>query len=76
LPVSTAIFYLPSTFQVMKILLRSHGLNLTGVKSNLYTAIGVFDPIPDKPISLTYVDKALIASTQVVFRQLYAQPAT
>jgi hypothetical protein len=27
--------------KVMKILLSQHGLNLTGVKSNLYTAIGM-----------------------------------
>lgn len=26
--------------QVMRILLRNHGLNLSGVKSNLYTEIG------------------------------------
>lgn len=26
--------------QVMRVLLRRHGLNLTGVKSDLYTAIG------------------------------------
>lgn len=26
--------------QIMKILLRKHGMNLMGVKSNLYTAIG------------------------------------
>ena len=26
----------------MKVLLRNHGLNLAGVKSNLYTMIGMF----------------------------------
>jgi hypothetical protein len=27
--------------QVMKVLLRNHGLNLSGVKSNMYTALGI-----------------------------------
>jgi len=32
-----------SVLQVMKLLLRNHGVNLSGVKSNLYTSIGLFD---------------------------------
>lgn len=31
-----------TSFQVMRVLLRNHGLNLMGVKSNLYTAIGKY----------------------------------
>ena len=32
-----------SALQVMKLLLRNHGVSLSGVKSNLYTSIGLFD---------------------------------
>lgn len=30
-----------ATRQVMKVLLRNHGMNLSGVKSNMYTALGI-----------------------------------
>lgn len=41
--------YMPDVYdkakvtEVMKILLGEHGMNLSGVKSNLYTAIGAYD---------------------------------
>ena len=33
--------FILSSHQVMKVLLRQHGLNLSGVKSDLYTMIGM-----------------------------------
>ena len=42
-----------SYFQVMRILLRNHGLSLSGVKSNLYTEIGRFYCFYPRTCSIT-----------------------
>ncbi len=58
-----------SCCQVMKVLLRNHGLNLMGVKTNLYTSIGDANRHVSVRI-LTYlsVKQALIANTRAESR--------
>ncbi|KAJ7287235.1 hypothetical protein C8J57DRAFT_1283279 [Mycena rebaudengoi] len=58
--------YLPNVFdkgpvvEVMKVLLRNHGLNLSGVKSNLNTAVGLDSKHPSGVPSTTWKNTALI----------------
>ncbi|KAJ6497708.1 hypothetical protein C8R45DRAFT_983966 [Mycena sanguinolenta] len=58
--------------EVMKVLLRSHGMNLSGVKSNLYTALGIDSKHPSGIPSTTWKNAALIPDTESkVLREAY-----
>ncbi|KAH9856015.1 hypothetical protein C2E23DRAFT_751103 [Lenzites betulinus] len=55
----------PSVTEVMKVLLRSHGLNLMGVKSNLYTSIGIDSKHPSGIPSTVWKSTALMKDTEI-----------
>ncbi|KAJ7928444.1 hypothetical protein B0H13DRAFT_1967290 [Mycena leptocephala] len=50
--------------QVMKVLLRNHGLNLSGVKSNMYTALGIDSKHPSGLPSTTWQTKVLLPESE------------
>ncbi|OBZ69955.1 hypothetical protein A0H81_10450, partial [Grifola frondosa] len=54
-----------SVTEVMKILLRNHGMNLMGVKSNLYTAIGLDSKHPSGIQSTTWKNTALMKDSEI-----------
>ncbi|KAI0645278.1 translation initiation factor eIF 4e-like domain-containing protein [Trametes meyenii] len=51
--------------EVMKVLLRNHGLNLMGVKSNLYTSIGIDSKHPSGVPSTVWKNTALMKDTEI-----------
>ncbi|KAI0629039.1 hypothetical protein C8Q77DRAFT_331554 [Trametes polyzona] len=55
----------PAVTEVMKVLLRHHGLNLMGVKSNLYTAIGIDSKHPSGIPSTVWKNTALMKDTEI-----------
>ncbi|KAI0827892.1 hypothetical protein BC628DRAFT_1431819 [Trametes gibbosa] len=55
----------PSVTEVMKVLLRSHGLNLMGAKSNLYTSIGIDSKHPSGIPSTVWKNTALMKDTEI-----------
>ncbi|KAI0665655.1 translation initiation factor eIF 4e-like domain-containing protein [Trametes maxima] len=54
-----------SVTEVMKVLLRNHGLNLMGVKSNLYTSIGIDSKHPSGVPSTVWKNTALMKDTEI-----------
>ncbi|KAK7691741.1 hypothetical protein QCA50_005141 [Cerrena zonata] len=80
--------YLPDVYdkdnvtEVMKILLRNHGLSLSGVKSNLYTEIGIGSKHPSGIQSTIWRNSALMKETEIkalkdaFFAELNASKAT
>ncbi|KAI0776311.1 hypothetical protein BD413DRAFT_265147 [Trametes elegans] len=54
-----------SVTEVMKVLLRNHGLNLMGVKSDLYTAIGIDSKHPAGIPSTVWKNTALMKDTEI-----------
>ncbi|KAF7351160.1 hypothetical protein MSAN_01678700 [Mycena sanguinolenta] len=62
--------YIPDVYdkdavtEVMKVLLRSHGMNLSGVKSNMYTALGIDSKHPSGIPSTTWKNAALIPDSE------------
>ncbi|KAI9068924.1 hypothetical protein FKP32DRAFT_1663497 [Trametes sanguinea] len=63
--------YLPDVYnrdsvtEVMKVLLRNHGMNLMGVKSNLYTEIGIDSKHPSGIPSTVWKNTALMKETEI-----------
>ncbi|KAI0783070.1 hypothetical protein C8Q75DRAFT_860478 [Abortiporus biennis] len=63
--------YMPNVYdketvlEVMKVLLRKHGLNLNGVKSNLYTSIGLDSKHPSGIQSTVWRNTALLKETEI-----------
>ncbi|EKM53423.1 uncharacterized protein PHACADRAFT_259801 [Phanerochaete carnosa HHB-10118-sp] len=63
--------YIPDVYDkddvtdVMKVLLRRHGVNLSGVKSNLYTAIGLDSKHPSGIQSTVWKNAALMSDTDM-----------
>lgn len=63
--------YLPNVYdkdsvtEVMKILLRNHGLNLSGVKSNLYTEMGLDSKHPSGIQSTVWRNNSLMKDTEI-----------
>ncbi|KAL7278236.1 hypothetical protein ACG7TL_008211 [Trametes sanguinea] len=63
--------YLPDVYdqdsvtEVMKVLLRNHGMNLMGVKSNLYTEIGIDSKHPSGIPSTVWKNTALMKDTEI-----------
>ncbi|PSR73760.1 hypothetical protein PHLCEN_2v10404 [Hermanssonia centrifuga] len=63
--------YMPDVYdkdaviEVMKVLLRQHGLNLMGVKSNLYTTIGLDSKHPSGIQSTVWKNSALMKDTEM-----------
>ncbi|KZT72326.1 hypothetical protein DAEQUDRAFT_809208 [Daedalea quercina L-15889] len=63
--------YVPNVYdkedvtKIMKILLRNHGMNLMGVKSNLYTAIGLDSKHPSGIPSTVWKNSALMPETEI-----------
>ncbi|KAI0692098.1 translation initiation factor eIF 4e-like domain-containing protein [Cytidiella melzeri] len=63
--------YMPDVYdqdkvtEVMKILLRKHGMNLMGVKSNLYTAIGLDSKHASGIQSTIWKNSALMKDTEI-----------
>ncbi|KAI0821394.1 translation initiation factor eIF 4e-like domain-containing protein [Irpex lacteus] len=51
--------------EVMRVLLRNHGLNLMGVKSNLYTAIGLDSKHPSGIQSTVWKNSALMKEADI-----------
>ncbi|KAF8891772.1 translation initiation factor eIF 4e-like domain-containing protein [Infundibulicybe gibba] len=62
--------YMPDAYdkdkvtQVMKILLRNHGVNLAGVKSDLYTVIGIDSKHPSGISSTIWKNSALLKDSE------------
>ncbi|KAJ7244150.1 hypothetical protein B0H12DRAFT_811022 [Mycena haematopus] len=62
--------YMPDVYdkdavtEVMKVLLRSHGMNLSGVKSNMYTALGIDSKHPSGLPSTIWKNAALIPDSE------------
>ncbi|KAI0365582.1 hypothetical protein BV20DRAFT_972971 [Pilatotrama ljubarskyi] len=54
-----------SVTEVMKVLLRNHGMNLMGVKSNLYTSIGIDSKHPSGIPSTVWKNTALMKDTEI-----------
>ncbi|KAH9941934.1 translation initiation factor eIF 4e-like domain-containing protein [Amylocystis lapponica] len=54
-----------SVTEVMKVLLRNHGMNLMGVKSNLYTAIGLDSKHPSGIQSTVWKNTALMKDSEI-----------
>ncbi|KAI0079298.1 hypothetical protein K474DRAFT_1592248 [Panus rudis PR-1116 ss-1] len=54
-----------SVLEVMKVLLRNHGLNLSAVKSNLYTDIGLDSKHPSGIQSTVWRNNALMKDTEM-----------
>ncbi|KAJ3551925.1 hypothetical protein NM688_g4431 [Phlebia brevispora] len=71
--------YIPDVYdkekvvEVMKVLLRQHGMNLMGVKSNLYTAIGLDSKHPSGIQSTVWKNSALMKDTEIKARELKDQ---
>lgn len=63
--------YIPDVYdkddviEVMKVLLRRHGVNLSGVKSNLYTAIGLDSKHPSGIQSTVWKNSALMSDADM-----------
>ncbi|KAI0090732.1 translation initiation factor eIF 4e-like domain-containing protein [Irpex rosettiformis] len=63
--------YMPDVYdqdkvtEVMKVLLRNHGMNLMGVKSNLYTAIGLDSKHASGIQSTVWKNSALMKETEI-----------
>ncbi|KZT23510.1 hypothetical protein NEOLEDRAFT_1095874 [Neolentinus lepideus HHB14362 ss-1] len=63
--------YMPDVYDeeavrvVMKILLRNHGLNLSGVKSDLYTAIGIDSKHPSGIPSTVWKNTSLMKDSEI-----------
>jgi len=63
--------YIPDVYnksqvtEVMKILLRNHGLNLSGVKSNLYTLLGIDSKHPSGIPSTIWKNTALLSESEI-----------
>jgi len=63
--------YMPDVYnrdqvtEVMKVLLRHHGMNLMGVKSNLYTDIGLDSKHPSGIQSTVWKNSALMKDTEI-----------
>ncbi|KAJ7668621.1 hypothetical protein DFH06DRAFT_1182083 [Mycena polygramma] len=62
--------YMPDVYdkdavtEVMKVLLRNHGINLSGVKSNMYTALGIDSKHPSGIPSTTWKTTALLPESE------------
>ncbi|KAI0653979.1 hypothetical protein C8Q70DRAFT_1031378 [Cubamyces menziesii] len=54
-----------SITEVMKVLLRNHGMNLMGVKSNLYTSIGIDSKHSSGISSTVWKNTALMKDTEI-----------
>ncbi|KAM5542934.1 hypothetical protein V8D89_003318 [Ganoderma adspersum] len=54
-----------SVAEVMKVLLRNHGMNLMGVKTNLYTSIGLDSKHPSGVSSTVWKNTALMKDTAI-----------
>ncbi|KAI0359670.1 hypothetical protein OH77DRAFT_1518051 [Trametes cingulata] len=54
-----------SVTEVMRVLLRNHGMNLMGVKSNLYTSIGIDSKHPSGIPSTVWKNTALLKDTEI-----------
>lgn len=63
--------YMPDVYdeqavkEVMKVLLRNHGLNLSGVKSNLYTAVGIDSKHPSGIQSTVWKNTSLMKDSEI-----------
>ncbi|KAI0753070.1 hypothetical protein C8Q80DRAFT_1149794 [Daedaleopsis nitida] len=63
--------YMPDAYdqagvtEVMRVLLRNHGLNLTGVKTNLYTSIGLDSKHPSGVSSTAWKNTALMKDSEI-----------
>ncbi|KAH9922069.1 uncharacterized protein B0H18DRAFT_1019009 [Fomitopsis serialis] len=63
--------YIPNVYdkedvtEIMKVLLRKHGMNLMGVKSNLYTAIGLDSKHPSGIPSTVWKNSALMPEPEI-----------
>ncbi|KAH6913944.1 hypothetical protein BKA70DRAFT_1259935 [Coprinopsis sp. MPI-PUGE-AT-0042] len=55
----------PKVLEVMKVLLGSHGLNLSGVKSNLYTLLGIDSKHPSGIQSTVWKNSALMPDSEM-----------
>ncbi|KAJ7350466.1 hypothetical protein DFH08DRAFT_861537 [Mycena albidolilacea] len=62
--------YIPDVYdkdavtEVMKVLLRNHGMNLSGVKSNMYTALGIDSKHPSGLQSTTWKTTAILSDSE------------
>ncbi|TFK20777.1 hypothetical protein FA15DRAFT_646552 [Coprinopsis marcescibilis] len=71
----------PKVLEVMKVLLRNHGLNLSGVKSNLYTRLDIDSKHPSGIQSTVWKNSALLPETEIkalkeaYFAELANKPA-
>ncbi|PIL33417.1 hypothetical protein GSI_04039 [Ganoderma sinense ZZ0214-1] len=54
-----------SVLEVMKVLLRNHGMNLMGVKTNLYTSIGLDSKHPSGVSSTVWKNTALMKDSEI-----------
>ncbi|RPD57794.1 hypothetical protein L226DRAFT_537584 [Lentinus tigrinus ALCF2SS1-7] len=54
-----------SVTEVMKVLLRNHGLNLMGVKTDLYTSIGIDSKHPSGVSSTVWKNTALMKDSEI-----------
>ncbi|TBU31178.1 hypothetical protein BD311DRAFT_689751 [Dichomitus squalens] len=54
-----------SVTEIMKVLLRNHGINLMGVKTNLYTSIGLDSKHPSGVSSTVWKNTALMKDTEI-----------
>ncbi|KAL9712034.1 hypothetical protein Ac2012v2_005110 [Leucoagaricus gongylophorus] len=63
--------YIPDVYdrntvlEVMKILLRNHGVNLAGVKADLYTVIGIYSKHPSGIPSTVWKNTALLQDAEI-----------
>ncbi|EFI28138.1 hypothetical protein CC1G_14165 [Coprinopsis cinerea okayama7 len=55
----------PKVLEVMKVLLRNHGLNLSGVKSDLYTMLGIDSKHPSGIQSTVWKNTALLPDAEI-----------
>ncbi|KAJ7818191.1 hypothetical protein B0H14DRAFT_2840312 [Mycena olivaceomarginata] len=56
---------------VMKVLLRNHGMNLSGVKSNMYTALGIDSKHPSGLQSTTWKTTAILSDSESKVRKCF-----
>ncbi|KAJ7209732.1 hypothetical protein GGX14DRAFT_452894 [Mycena pura] len=62
----------PAVTEVMKVLLRSHGVNLSGVKSDMYTLLGIDSKHPSGIPSTTWKNATILPESEIkALREAY-----
>ncbi|KAF8229021.1 hypothetical protein L208DRAFT_1439551 [Tricholoma matsutake] len=57
--------YMPDVFEmVMKVILRHHGVNLSGVKSDMYTSIGIYSKHPSGILPTVWKNSDLLSDAE------------